>query len=372
MKDKLFPTMEVGSLKKSPFLTKDLERAAAAAEVWGKLLNVPDFKQLVNDIKGNLLGERELLNWASIYGLKFFESAGLDVIYDGEAKRHEMYEHPLKYVDGFSFRGLVRVWDNEYYLKAAIVSKPRLREPYHLDEYLFNKQHTTKPLKIPVTGPYTLADWSMDEYYIRRYGMNDPLEARRMAKHDMVIELAREVIRPTVRALVEHGAEHIQLDEPAAATKPSEVAVVVEAVNEVLKGFNVETTVHICYTNYSALFPEILEMRVSNLSISCSNADTTKPGLESESRTGFQVVKLFSDYKAGFRLAPGVVDVHTDFIESPELVRDRLIYAAKLMSDPAKIVACNDCGLRTRSWEVAYEKQLSLVRGANLARSSLS
>jgi 5-methyltetrahydropteroyltriglutamate--homocysteine methyltransferase len=369
---KLFPTMEVGSLRKAPFLTRDRERAAVAAERWGSLLNVADYQKLVNGIMDGSVGEREVLDWASIYGLRFFESAGLDIIYDGEAKRPEMYEHPLKYVDGFSFRGLVRVWDNEYYLKAAVVARPRLREPYHIDEFLFNKRHATRPLKVPITGPYTLADWSLDEYYIKIYAGGDPLEARRRAKHDMVMELAKEVIRPTVKNLVEHGAEHIQLDEPAAATKPSEVALVVEAVNEVLKGLNAEATVHICYTDYSALLPDILEMKVSNLSISCSNADTTQLGLDSDSRRGFKVLELFHEYDAGFRVAPGVVDVHTDFIESPELVRDRLIYSAKLMSDPAKIIACNDCGLRTRAWDVAYKKQLSLVRGAELARSAYS
>jgi 5-methyltetrahydropteroyltriglutamate--homocysteine methyltransferase len=79
-----------------------------------------------------------------------------------------MYEHPLQYIDGFEFRGVVRVWDNEYYRKAAVVRKPSLKTVYHVDELQFNKKHTSKPLKVPVTSAYTLADWSFDEYYIAR------------------------------------------------------------------------------------------------------------------------------------------------------------------------------------------------------------
>lgn len=363
--------MEVGSLRKAPFLTRDIRRAVSAAQGWGIKLGVPNYTSLIKGLEERSLSEGELLDWASIYGLRFFESAGLDVIYDGEAKRHEMYEYPLRNVDGFIFRGLVRVWDNEYYLKAAATSPPTLLKPYHLDEFLFNKKHTSKPLKIPITGPYTLADWSFDEYYIMRVKGSHPLEVRREAKREMVLDLAKRVVAPAVRALVENGATHIQLDEPAAAAKHNEVGLVVEAVNEVVRGLQTEVTVHICYTDYGALLPDLLEMKISNLSISCSNADTTRPGLDDSARRGFKVLMLFKEYDAGFRIAPGVVDVHTDFIEPPELVRDRLVYAATLMSDPIKIIACNDCGLRTRSWEVAYQKQQNLVRGAEIARSKL-
>ncbi|GBC70099.1 5-methyltetrahydropteroyltriglutamate--homocysteine methyltransferase [archaeon HR01] len=367
----LFPTMEVGSLRKAPFITGDRGRAVEAARRWGLRLSVPQYERLVQHLSGGSWDEKILLDWASIYGLKFFEAAGLDIIYDGEARRHEMYEHPIRYVEGFSFRGLVRVWDNEYYYKAAVTDRPRLKANYHLEEFLFNREHTSKPLKVPITGPYTLADWSFDEYYLAGKTGENPAEIRREARHEMAMDLARYVVGPVARSLAENGATHIQVDEPAAATKPSEVELVVDAVNEVVKGLNAEVTVHICYTDYSLLLPSILDMRIANLSISCSNADTTSLGMDPSARRGFKILELFREYSPGFRVAPGVIDVHTDFIESPQLVRDRLLYSARGLDDPAKVVACNDCGLRTRSWEVAFEKELSLVEGARLAREAL-
>src|SRR5439155_26824571 len=59
-----------------------------------------------------------------------------------------------------------------------------------------------------------------------------------------------------------------------------------------------------------------------------------------------------------------------NIIESPELVRDRLLHATKIVGDPGKIWANPDCGLRTRTWDVTYAKLESIVKGAELAREA--
>ena len=59
--------------------------------------------------------------------------------------------------------------------------------------------------------------------------------------------------------------------------------------------------------------------------------------------------------------------MHTDYIEPTELVRDRILYAAKLLGSD-KIYVNPDCGLRTRSIDVAYAKLKNMVAGAKLAR----
>ncbi|MEM2237033.1 MAG: hypothetical protein QXR26_00345 [Candidatus Caldarchaeum sp.] len=368
---KLFPVMEVGSLNKAPFLTKDSLKATQQAERWGRTLDVENYQQLVKSLAENKLTESEKLDWACIYGLRFFEKAGLDIIYDGEQRRMEMYEYPLQYVDGFQFRGVVRVWDNEYYRKAAVVDRPRLRRIYHLEELQFNKKHARKPLKVPVTAAYTLADWSFDEYYVKKSVGDGWVEKLHNAKQEFVHDLVKEVVRPVVSALATESADYVQLDEPAAAAKPYESELVVESLNETVKGLASKVAVHICYTDYKALFPAILELKTDVLSISCSNADLTVLGTDEERRPGFKVLKIFRDYSVRFKIAPGVVDVHTDFIEPPELVRDRLLHASNLMKDPDKIVACNDCGLRTRKWDAAFQKQVNLVKGAEMAREAL-
>lgn len=51
----------------------------------------------------------------------------------------------------------------------------------------------------------------------------------------------------------------------------------------------------------------------------------------------------------------GVTDVHIDYIEPVELIKDRINYALKIL--PPELIRLNpDCGLRTRTREIGYEK----------------
>lgn len=373
---KLFPTQEVGSLSRAPFLKKITMETIEETRRWGELLGVEDLDRLISILSKGSLSESEvamLYDYASLFAIRFFESAGLDVVWDGEQRRIEMYEYPLKHVGGFRFLGLVKVWDAEFYRKGAFVDAPTLIKPYHLDEFLYVKSKARREVKIPLTGPYTLADWSFDEYYIKKYlDMDDIREAKLRAKEEMVIDIARKIIRPNITGLVEAGAHRIQIDEPAVTSKPWEVPIMVEALNEAVKGVNAKITLHVCYSDYSKLFPHITEAKIHQISIECANRDSRDVGIQSEKRIGYSVLEYFREYAPWMEVAPGVIDVHTDFIEPPELVRDRLLYSAKKHGDESKIIACNDCGLRTRSWSVAYQKERSLVEGANMARRLIS
>ncbi|MEM2931342.1 MAG: hypothetical protein QXI61_00645 [Nitrososphaerota archaeon] len=368
---KLFPTQEVGSLLRAPFLKKTIsEREISETEYWGRLLCVPEYEKLVEILKTGKYVRDELYDWASIYGLRFFESAGLDVVWDGEQRRVEMYEYPLRNIEGAVFYGKVKVWDVETYNKAAIVSEPRLLNPIYLNEFLFAKRFASRELKIPVTGPYTLADWSFPEHhYAMHKNVKNIMERKRLARRDLVLDMAEKVLRPVIKKLSDAGAKRIQIDEPAATTNPEEMQLFVEAFNKVVTGIDARFTLHICYSDYRRLFPHVLEMKIDELSIECANRDTPYKGQDDEKRRGYLILKIFREYGVKFKVAPGVIDVHTDFIESPDLVSDRLLYSAKLLGDPSLVIACNDCGLRTRRWEVAYKKELSLVEGASLARS---
>ncbi|MEN2974856.1 MAG: hypothetical protein ABDH32_04670 [Candidatus Caldarchaeales archaeon] len=373
---KLFPTQEVGSLSRAPFLKKITEKSILETREWGKLLEVEDLDILISILRKKKIGDEDiavLYDFASLFAIRFFESAGLDVVWDGEQKRVEMYEHPLKHVEGFRFLGMVKVWDAEFYRRGAFTSPPRLVKPYHLDEFLFVKSKARREIKIPLTGPYTLADWSFDEYYIRKYlDMDDMVEAKTKAKEEMVVDIAKNIIRPNIVSLVEAGAKRIQIDEPAVTSKPLEVPIMVEALNESIKGVNVKVTLHVCYSDYTKLFPHIAEAKIHQVSIECANRDTRELGIEDEKRISYRIIEFFREYTPWLEIAPGVIDVHTDFIEPLELVRDRLVYSAKKHGDESKIIACNDCGLRTRSWMVAYQKEKNLVEGASLARSLFS
>jgi len=48
------------------------------------------------------------------------------------------------------------------------------------------------------------------------------------------------------------------------------------------------------------------------------------------------------------------------------------LFATKIVGDPAKIWANPDCGLRTRTWDIALTKLANITKGADLARETCS
>ncbi len=172
------------------------------------------------------------------------------------------------------------------------------------------------------------------------------------------------------RKLLDNGAQWIQIDEPAATTIPSEVGLFVDSFNESIKGLKGEFSVHICFSNYNLLFPHIQKMEnCSQYDLELSNRDSKELGTKEGDRPGYEILKSFKKYNIPSRIGLGVTDIHSDFIESPELIRDRILYASKILGDPLLVNPSPDCGLRTRTWEVAYQKLVNQTDGTRLAES---
>ena len=368
---KVFPTQEIGSLAKPAWLVKGVRGVRPSPEdraeldYWAARLEIEGVDDLRRLLATN--GERSegakqaIRDWGALFAVRFLEAAGLDVVYDGEARRVEMYEYPVRRIDGFQFYGHVRSFDYRYYRKAAVVDRVQLREPFHLDELGFVKRHARRPVKVPITGPYTLADWSFNEYYLREVGDIRDLRRRNYeAKRRFVMDLATEVLRPTLLALVEVGADWIQIDEPAATTHPEEVPILVEAFNAATEGVRARLSIHICYSDYRALYPHILQMRVDMLTLEFKNTGD------------YNIVNIFKEFGDRRQIGLGVLDVHSDVIEAPEEIQEKILQAVGILGAPERIWVNPDCGLRTRTWDIAFAKLQNLVEGARLARETVA
>ncbi len=330
-------TQEIGSLRKPSWLVRTLRE-----------------REYSPDEKERARADAALLNIVEL------EKSGLDIVYDGEARRVEMYEYSAKRIKGMMFSGRVRSWDNKYYRKARCVDKVGYSGNYHLEEFNFVKDRATRMIKVPITGAYTIADWSYNEAYT--------------TKRELALDLAREVLRPLVRDLVSAGAEFIQIDEPAATTHPHEMKLVVDSFNETVREISgVKFGIHICYSgnNYEALFPEVRRMENHQYALEFANRDSWELGTNRDARTGYKALDMFAGENENKEIGLGVVDVHVDRIESPELIRDRVLYAVEIMGDPSLVQVNPDCGLRTRSREIAFGKLSNLVKGVQLAKIQL-
>jgi 5-methyltetrahydropteroyltriglutamate--homocysteine methyltransferase len=379
MSDVRFPTREIGSLAKPSWRVKTFAGRAlgdsdvAEAERWGKTLSVDGYEELVDGLRTNSLSKDQIDDWAAVYAIRLLEKAGLDVVYDGEQRRTEMYDHVAAFAQGFESRGIVRSFDNKYYAKAAVVEPPSVGGPQDVEEYQFIRARTDRDVKVPLTGAYTMEDWSYDEHYSHEGALGGSAARRYEGRRRFVADVARNVILPNVKGLVEAGAEWIQIDEPAATTKPDEVPLVVEGFNEATRGVQAKKSMHICFSDYSALWPHVLELDdCLELQLEFANRDSRELGTREEDRPGYaETLRLFREH--GYpNVGLGVLDIHSDFVEPAELVRDRILYAVDVLGDPERIQVNPDCGLRTRSWDVVYEKLSNMVEGTRLAERELN
>jgi len=378
-------THEVGSLAKPAWRVKTVagrpldEANIDEASIWGQRLSVEGHERLLELLRKPALAatdREEVRDWSSRYGLRFFESAGLDVVYDGEQWRSEMYAWAIKHAGGFEPRGSVRSFDDKYYSKAAATGPVWLKAPYHDKEYRLLRTAAQRPVKVPVTGPYTLAVWSFDERYPGSANLATPLRERRLlrreARHELVLDIARQLVRPNIEALLQLGATWIQIDEPGGSTEPDEIALMAEAYNACVAGLDATFSTHLCFSDYQLFFPGIEQMTgCAQYAVGFANDDSRELGTSENARPGYRVIRRFRDLPTPPALGLGVLDIHTDFVEPPELVRDRVLYATEVFGGPERLQIMPDCGLRTRSWDIAYRKLANMVAGVRLARVAL-
>ena len=387
---KMFITQEIGSLQR-PLWRQKLgsgvdKPTIASALLWGERLGVKEAAELANSRGTGLLqrrkdltqGEKDrIIEISTLYAIRMLEVAGLDRIFNGEQPRTEMYDFLARYVKGIRTAGVLNAFDANYFRKGITEAEVSIIEDgkrFFADEFKFVRRNTKRIVKPCLTGPYTMADWSYLEYYLGRLEKKGARgnEAMIRARSDATLDFASKVLNPAVRGLAKNGATVIQIDEPGAATNEGESKLFSEAINASFKGVprNVEKAVHLCYSDYPSLFPELADCVADSYLIEFTNhASPTNFRPEEVDPGTFKALKLFKEYDMRTDVGVGVIDIHSDLIETPQVVRDRILYAAKVVGDPSLIQVNPDCGLRTRRWSVAFAKLCSMTEGAALARA---
>jgi len=272
------------------------------------------------------------------------ERAGLDVVVDGEMRRNEMVEFFAHRIDGYEFNGPVKVWGHNTFDKPSVVSDVTYDETWLVDEYEFTASVADRPVKVPITGPYTLANWSFNEAY-------DDTET---LAHDLA-----DLVNTEIEKLVEAGARYVQIDEPALATTPDDHAIVGECLERIAEGIpdDVRIALHVCYGDYSRIYPEILEFPVDEFDLELANGD-------------YDQLDVFKDPEFTADLALGVVDAHDADVESVERIKRNVRKGLEVVP-PEQLTVSPDCGVKLLPREVAYEKMANLVRAAREVEGEL-
>ncbi|HKT13561.1 MAG TPA: methionine synthase [Terriglobia bacterium] len=282
--------------------------------------------------------EKSAVNW----WIRKQEELGLDVLVDGEMYRGDMVAYFAEQLAGFETGGLVRSYGNRYYHKPIITSKVSGSHPITVEWWRYAQGLTSKPVKGILTGPYTLMDWSFNEYY----------PTRRDACLALAVEIHREA-----EALVSAGCKIIQIDEPAISARPQELALATEAMRIVTGGLPAYFITHICYGDFESIYPAMLDLAVDNFDLEMSNSRA-------------DMLPLFGKSSFTKDISYGVVDVHSHLVEEPAVVENRLrdglevLHCESVWVDP-------DCGLKTRTVDEAIAKLKAVISAAHALRDEV-
>ncbi len=268
--------------------------------------------------------------------IRLQEEIGLDILVHGEMERGDMVTYFAERLDGFGISGLVRSYGNRYYKKPIAQTKIKRIRPIALEMFGYAQSLTEKPVKGMLTGPYTMCDWSFNEHF--------------QTRRDLVLNLA-EVVHMEALDLDKAGAKYIQIDEPAISTRPPEIDLAIEAMRIVTGGLKAKTVSHICYGDFTTIYPRILDLAVDQLDLEFANSD-------------FDNLEIFKNPPFTKEIAVGVIDVHSHVIETKEKVKENIKRALEVFP-LEKVYIDPDCGLKTRTPKEAEAKlrvMLSAVR----------
>ena len=336
----LFPTTLVGSYPQPDWLI-DREKLAKSlpVRVWVKdLWRIPEafLAQAQDD--------------ATILAIGAQESAGLDIITDGETRRESYSNRFATALEGIDIDnpGIVPGRTGRPNPVPRIVGPIRRRHAVEVEDVKFLRAHTTKRIKMTVPGPFTMSQQAQNDYY--------PSAAAAALAY-------AAVVNEEIRDLFAAGADIVQVDEPYMQAQPEPARQYgLQALNRALEGVSGPTAVHICF-GYAAIVHE----RPSGYSFlpelaACSCSQVSVETAQSKLDCAV-LAKL-----AGKQIMVGCIDLNDPTVETPETIVAR--NKAALPYVPAEnVVLAPDCGMKYLPRDIAFGKLEAMVEAARMLRA---
>ena len=286
------------------------------------------------------------------------ERAGVDIITDGEMRRWYFVQSFYKRMEGIVPDPPLRkvgLYGYDSPPRYHTVEKVTVPDGLGIvEEFKYTRAHTSRPLKATCPGPLTIT-----------------IHLRPQEAYSDRLELAWEftrVINRELKALVEAGADFIQIDEPSFAIMPGTVKDWVDLYNASVEGVDAKLALHVCFGNltsrargkrtYRWMFPELLDANAEQIVLEFANREMSESG-------------LWSELGVERELGAGVVDIKSFYVETPEDVAERI--RLLLEHVPAERLYLNpDCGFFQLPRWLSYLKLEALVAGTKIVRSELA
>jgi 5-methyltetrahydropteroyltriglutamate--homocysteine methyltransferase len=380
----LFPVTVVGSWMRPKYLLEALRKREAGQ------LSYQEFN--------------EVADRAVLEALKYQEDAGVDIVSDGEQRRDNFYSFVVEKLDGVKMMSLAEIMDLvedkasfEAILRQAdapafaihnptVVGKIKPRMSLALDEYKFLREHTKKPIKVPLPGPYLLT---------RSMWVAGVSDKAYTSQEELAADIV-QVLRDELIALRDAGVNFVQFDEPvltdvvfnrdvkertfmcasmsASSGDPTkELLLATRMMNSIVEGVDgVKIGMHVCRGNwsrkdevllkgsYEPLVPTMMGMRIQQLVLEYA---TPRAG----------ELAAFGHYPKKKEIGLGVSNPRSDDVESVEFIIEKVQDALEYFN-PDQIYLNPDCGFGTfaerpmNSTQIAAQKLATIAQAAHELR----
>lgn len=180
---------------------------------------------------------------------------GVDEVTDGLVAWQDCIAHFCRNTAGIRIGGLSRLFDtNVYYRVPVIEARPRIKEPVIQREFRYAKTVTGKPVRVVMTGPFTLAFHSVSQ--LKPY---NKFQAR--------VEFFTELIQREIAAVEQDGATHVQIDEPALPLRPEELPAARSAIERLAAPAKVKLSLAISFHSAAKIYPALRSLPLHSLNL---------------------------------------------------------------------------------------------------------
>ena len=280
---------------------------------------------------------------------------GIDVVTDGEVRRENYIHYHCRFLKGIDFNKLTkktaRTGNYDCYLP-TITNKIKFDKPFLSNEFKLCQKLSSRPVKITIPGPLTIADTIADNFYKDHKKMG--------------IDLS-ESINQEIRFLVDSGCKHIQIDEPLFARKSD------DALNFGIENLercfhktpeDVDKIVHVC-CGYPDKIDAIDYPKAplnSYFEIASTIEDSIIDTISIEDAHRFNDLKLLEIFK-NKKVIFGLIKVASSELEDVDEIIDRIKSCLDHI-DKERLIAAPDCGLGYLSRDLARAKLKVLTKAA--------
>ncbi len=304
-----------------------------------------------------------------------FEATGSPVVSDGEQTKSSFATYPLDGLDNIAPDGIVITFEDGHTRQLPRLTKGPFKYATYAGSYLTRaKKFATRPVKQAVISASAMSLLYPED------GIPD------YPQEQFLSDLVQEAVTD-IRSCFDNGAYQVQVDftEGRLAVKldPSKQLLqqFIDINNEALSYFLEEElqrigfhtcpggdhdSTHSADVDYGKLIPMLLTLNSGNFYMQMASEQDPEKSL-----------KIISEnLRPNQRIYVGVIDVVNEKVEAPELVRDRVLEAAKYIP-VEQLGTTDDCGFSpfcddvATSRETAFSKITARIQGTRLAYNQL-